>query len=291
MIINRCDCHERSAGVSGEQVALQNAGLAERTFQSLPTELVSLVFQELYYDLGTLKACSSTCKRWRSIALPLLLTRLCVVDGTFFLRAYQFFVLNVPSTGVSIAEPVREMVVDPHSHSSPLGADVPNVMPIWNNQRCMLAFLRAFPRLKILHSALSIASLVSSHLAQASITTLDIHGWHYDAPSFTKLLRGGAATLRSLTLQDIRFPALHGGKAHTFSPLQVSMLALTELSMIRCEDLRFFPTVIQMPNVKTLRFDGCDMPPATSLPPSLETLVIQRERCASLSFDKHSWGI
>ncbi|KAL4262923.1 hypothetical protein AB1N83_006369 [Pleurotus pulmonarius] len=247
-------------------------------FQTLPTELVSLVFQELYYSLDALKACSSTCKRWRSIALPLLLTRLCVVDGNLFLRAYQFFVLNAPSTGVSIAQPVREMVIDPHSHSSPLGADVPNVIPIWNNQRCILAFFRAFPRLKVLHCTLSIASLVSSSLPQSSITTLDINGWHYDAPSFTKLFRGGAGTLRSVTLQDIRFPALHGGKAHTFSPLQVSMVALTELTLIRCDDLRFFPTVIQMPNVKTLRMDGCDMPPATSLPPSLEMLVIQRER-------------
>ncbi|KAF4574288.1 hypothetical protein EYR40_005995 [Pleurotus pulmonarius] len=249
-----------------------------QSFKTLPTELVSLVFQELYYSLDALKACSSTCKRWRSIALPLLLIRLCIVDGNLFLRAYQFFVVDAPGTGVSIAQPVREMVIDPHSHSSPLGADVPNVIPIWNNQRCILAFVRAFPRLKVLHCTLSIAGLISSSLPQSSITTLDIHGWHYDALSFTKLLRWGAGTLRSLTLQDIHFPAIHGGKAHTFSPLQVSMVALTELTLIRCGDLRFFPTVIQMPNVKTLRMDGCDMPPATSLPPSLEMLVIQRER-------------
>ncbi|KAJ8697474.1 hypothetical protein PTI98_004277 [Pleurotus ostreatus] len=142
----------------------------------------------------------------------------------------------------------------------------------------MLAFLRAFPKLKALHCTLAVASLVSSYLPRSSITTLDLHGWRYDILSFTKLLRAAAGTLRSLTLKDIRFPKRNGGKVHTFSPLQVSMLALTELSVICCENLRFFPCVIQMPNVKTLRLDSCDMPFTASLPASVKTLVIQREQ-------------
>ncbi|KAF9494468.1 hypothetical protein BDN71DRAFT_979355 [Pleurotus eryngii] len=246
------------------------------SFQTLPTELVSLVVQELLYDRNSLKACASTCRRWRSIALPFLFPRLCLPDSTAFLRAYQFFVLDAPRAGAGIWQSVREMVVDPHSPLSHLASE--SSTPVWHDRHCMLAFLRAFPRLKALHCSLAVASLISSSLPQSLITTLDIHGWRYDILSFTKLLRAASGTLRTLTLKDIRFPVCHGGKVHTFSPLQVSMLALTELSVICCENLRFFPCVIQMPNVETLRLDSCDMPFTASLPALLKTLVIQREQ-------------
>ncbi|KAG9219657.1 hypothetical protein CCMSSC00406_0006021 [Pleurotus cornucopiae] len=249
---------------------------AEDSLKTLPTELVSLVAQELLYDRKSLNTCASTCRRWRSIALPFLLPHLCLPDSITFLRAYRFFVLDAPRDGTGIGQSVREIVVDPHFSLSHLASE--SSVPVWHDRHCMLEFLRAFPKLKSLHCTLAVASLVSSYLPRSSITTLDIHGWRYDILSFTKFLRAAAGTLRTLTLKDIRFPVRHGGKVHTFSPLQVSMLALTELSIICCENLRFFPCVIQMPNVKTLRLDSCDMPFTASLPASVKTLVIQREQ-------------
>ncbi|KAF7433744.1 hypothetical protein PC9H_005709 [Pleurotus ostreatus] len=224
---------------------------AEDSGKTLPTELVSLVVQELLYDRKSLNTCASTCRRWRSIALPFLLPRLCLPDSINFLRAYQFFVLDAPRDGTGIGQSVREIVVDPHFSLSHLVSE--SSTPVWHDRHCMLAFLRAFPKLKALHCTLAVASLVSSYLPRSSITTLDLHGWRYDILSFTKLLRAAAGTLRSLTLKDIRFPKRNGGKVHTFSPLQ-------------------------MPNVKTLRLDSCDMPFTASLPASVKTLVIQREQ-------------
>lgn len=256
-----------------EQSEIQNAAGA-----MLPPEIVSLVLQELDYDLVSLSNCSLASKIWRDLTLPFLFHHLCLPDGKTFQRGFRLLVFDAPH----IRPYVREVLIG-RSIAAP-GSQFDEDLQLEIDQKRLEAFFLVLPRLQVLHCCLDSHLAVPLASVQSSITTLYILGNTHPPSELLRLLRLAAGTLRHLTLRDMYF------RRNTVScnvPTPGSMLALEQLFLYRCRNLPFLPTTTQMPNLKTLSLDDWDESIFACVPASLETLLIQGVSiCSSKSLSK-----
>ncbi|KAL4262930.1 hypothetical protein AB1N83_006361 [Pleurotus pulmonarius] len=74
----------------------------------LPPEIVSLVFEELDYDLGTIQSCSLVCKLWRDTSFPFLFHHLRLLNAEAFLRVFRLLVFDSPHIA---AETIRSLTI------------------------------------------------------------------------------------------------------------------------------------------------------------------------------------
>ncbi|KAG9219647.1 hypothetical protein CCMSSC00406_0006031 [Pleurotus cornucopiae] len=239
----------------------------------LPPEIVSLVLQELDYDLVSLSNCSLASKIWRDLTLPFLFHHLCLPDGKTFQRGFRLLVFDAPH----IRPYVREVLIG-RSIAAP-GSQFDEDLQLEIDQKRLEAFFLVLPRLQVLHCCLDSHLAVPLASVQSSITTLYILGNTHPPSELLRLLRLAAGTLRHLTLRDMYF------RRNTVScnvPTPGSMLALEQLFLYRCRNLPFLPTTIQMPNLKTLSLDDWDESIFACVPASLETLLIQGVSSESL---------
>ncbi|KAL4251605.1 hypothetical protein AB1N83_014325 [Pleurotus pulmonarius] len=232
----------------------------------LPPEVVSLVLQELDYDLVSLSSFSLASKSSRDLTLPFLFHHLCLPDGKIFQRGSRLLVFDAPH----IRPYVREVLIG-RLITAP-GSQFDAELQLEIDQKRLERFFLVLPGLKVLHCFLDSHLAIPLASVDSTLTILYIRGNVPPASELLRLLQSVAGTLRHLTLQ---YMSCDRNAVSSNDPSTGSMLALERLSLCRCRNLPFSPTTIQMPNLKTLSVDDCDESIFACVPPSLETLLIQ----------------
>ncbi|KAF4600353.1 hypothetical protein EYR38_004978 [Pleurotus pulmonarius] len=249
----------------------------------LPPEIVSLVFEELDYDLGTIQSCSLVCKLWRDTSFPFLFHHLRLLNAEAFLRVFRLLVFDSPHIG----QYVRELVIG-QSVFAP-DSELERILPPATEPERLKALFLVLPRLKVLHCGFNGHLAIPLTLVRFSLTTLVLHGTIHPLQELLMLLQSAAETIRSLTIINMHLRGQYSvkGLLKRNLPSPGCMIALEELSIIECQYLPFFSSTIQMPNLKKLRLDALDgLEILACVPASLDTLVVQIEPSDALPTDR-----
>ncbi|KAF4608886.1 hypothetical protein EYR40_001239 [Pleurotus pulmonarius] len=143
-------------------------------------------------------------------------------------------------------------------------------------RRMIESILLGLPRLdELLCTSISLETL-SSTLPQLSITKLYLKVEVYSALPILPVLNAIAATVRSLTLEELIFgDELTENEFTTIiknGPIR--MTALEELAIVLCANLPLASKFIQMPNLKALYCAGVDTALGDGILCALQTLVV-----------------
>ncbi|KAF4578608.1 hypothetical protein EYR36_000415 [Pleurotus pulmonarius] len=234
--------------------------------QRLPPEIKRLVLQEILdgWDLSTLRNCALVCKSWHESCLPVLFHSFTIsVDNGRHLPACSRLLAESPY----IRQHIRKVVFE--------SKDFPIYVPD-EERRMIESILLGLPRLdELLCTSISLETL-SSTLPQLSITKLYLKVEVYSALPILPVLNAIAATVRSLTLEELIFgDELTENEFTTIiknGPIR--MTALEELAIVLCANLPLASKFIQMPNLKALYCAGVDTALGDGILCALQTLVV-----------------
>lgn len=228
----------------------------------LPLELRFLLFQEMEWD--SLRNCSLASKSWRDFCLPILFQGLKPIN---VLSIYQLEACSSLLTDSPYLRPhIRRVTFYCTSFPAYFG----------NKKQCMLAtILSELSGLDELNCPSIISDTLSSVLPRLPITKLYLKLDTYSPPDPLPVLEAVASTLRSLTLQDLKFSnqLTIDHFATKIGSAPICMTALEDLAVVSCV-IPLASKLIRLPKLKTLYCEGEGVILDDGVPLSLKTLVV-----------------